>query len=570
MIDWNDTNLPNPATLSVTNKSQNLRKKMESGRTVQRQRWSTPLEEGTVNFSFLKEQFQIFKGVWKHYLRNGNDWFFIDLPVGGAQVLTQCQVKFVSDFTYKYRSIGSVAVQAKIEFKEVETIDELELANLINVGELTVAGELDTIVMKYVNNTGFNSATRLKTTIRKVDNTIPVAWQFWDGTIYLSTNGSVGTKTLPETPQQEVFTVNAYANISSQDPTPNEAQTLEYISHFAAYLLYEFDPRANLPKHYWRVMDFVQCLNYQMPEPNGTFRYPIKNNFLQLRMASTSNLEYLVLELEDDATMTGWTTTSVGFEISSNPALVNIETTPAPSLTKCKLKRCRMQTNDALEIIDLSEYEFFSSNPTSSDPDLEISGHEILTTITINGCPNVLPDEGRGNIDFENNPNLTTINILGDSPFPFRGENDWRNCSLTIGSLKAVVDNLYGDSTLAFGGNAIKIGGNPCWQSSALFPARNRIDIVITSIASTLTDFTVTTAVSHGLSIGDYTVIAGSSVSAYNKLHTVSAVTSNTYTVTSDLNAGAATGGTTSQEGEQDTAYVEERAKENNFIWIAL
>ena len=39
MINWNDTTLPNPATLSVKNKSQNLRKKMESGRTVQRNRW---------------------------------------------------------------------------------------------------------------------------------------------------------------------------------------------------------------------------------------------------------------------------------------------------------------------------------------------------------------------------------------------------------------------------------------------------------------------------------------------------------------------------------------------------
>jgi hypothetical protein len=118
MIDWNDTTLPNPAAITVKNLSQNIRKKTESGRTLQRARWSTPLEEGTVTFSFLKQQFQIFKGVWKHYLRNGNDWFFIDLPVGGAQVLTQCQVRFVSDFTYKYRNIGSVAVQAKIEFYE--------------------------------------------------------------------------------------------------------------------------------------------------------------------------------------------------------------------------------------------------------------------------------------------------------------------------------------------------------------------------------------------------------------------------------------------------------------------
>jgi len=570
MIDWNDTNLPNPATLSVTNKSQNLRKKMESGRTVQRQRWSTPLEEGTVNFSFLKEQFQIFKGVWKHYLRNGNDWFFIDLPVGGAQVLTQCQVKFVSDFSYKYRSIGSVAVQAKIEFKEVETINELELGNLIDVGDLTIAGELDTIVLKYVNNTGFSSATRLKTAIRTVNNTVPLAYQYWDGTTLLTTNGDSGTKTLPETPQQEIFVVNAYANISNSDPTPKESQVLDQIAFFAAYLLYEWKPKANLPKHYWRNIDFVQVPNYQMPEPNGTFTYPIRSNFEKIRMSSVTNLKNLVFDLEDDSQIIPQLQTQMALEISNNVNLVSWVTNPSPNLAKCRVARSRIQNNDALATLDLSEYDFYSEFPTSADPDLEISGCASLTTITINGCPSVGVDEGRGNLDLENNSSLTTINILGNSPFPFRGENDWQNCALNIGALKAVVDNLYGDSTLVFGANAIKIQGNPCWQSGALFPARNRIDIVVTSITSTLTDFTVTTAVSHGLSIGDYTVIAGSSVSAYDKLHTVSAVTSNTYTVTSDLNAGSATGGTTSQEGEQDTAYVEERAKENNFIWIAF
>lgn len=567
MINWNDTTLPNPATLSVKNKSQNLRKKMESGRTVQRNRWSTPLEEGTVAFSFLKEQFQIFKGVWKHYLKNGNDWFLIDLPVGGAQVLTQCQVKFVSDFTYKYRSIGSVAVQASIEFYEVETINELELGNLIDVGELTIAGEEDTIVAKFVNNTGLSSATTLKMQLRTVDNTVPVAYQFWDGTIGLTTNSFIPTKTLPITTQQETFVVNAYANISNSNPAPKPSQVLDYVAFSNSPLLSEFNPVASHPKHYWRVMDFTTCPNWNMPEINGTFRYPIKDNFRQIRMTGISKMANLILELEDNATMLGWVSGTVGLEINSNTLLSNFETTPAPSLSKCSLRRCKMQNNDALAAIDLSEYEFYSDTSTSSDPDLEISGNAALTTVTINGCPNVAVNHGRGNIDFHSNPSLTTINILGDSPFPFRATCNWTNSALDMSALKAVVDNLYGDST--YGANKIRVSGNPCWNSNALFPARSRTDIGISSITSTATDFTVTTSVSHGLTAGDYTVIAGASVSDYDGLHTVTASTSTTYTITSTINAGSSSGGTTSQEGEQDTAYVEETALANNFVWAA-
>jgi len=226
-----------------------------------------------------------------------------------------------------------------------------------------------------------------------------------------------------------------------------------------------------------------------------------------------------------------------------------------------------MQNNDALATIDLSEYEFYSDTSTSSDPDLEISGNAALTTVTINGCPNVAVNHGRGNIDFHSNPSLTTINILGDSPFPFRATCNWTNSALDMSALKAVVDNLYGDST--YGANKIRVSGNPCWNSNALFPARSRTDIGISSITSTATDFTVTTSVSHGLTAGDYTVIAGASVSDYDGLHTVTASTSTTYTITSTINAGSSSGGTTSQEGEQDTAYVEETALANNFVWAA-
>ena len=569
MIDWNDTTLPNPAAITVKNLSQNIRKKTESGRTLQRARWSTPLEEGTVTFSFLKEQFQIFKGVWKHYLRNGNDWFFIDLPVGGAQVLTQCQVRFVSDFTYKYRNIGSVAVQAKIEFYEVETINELELLNLIDVGELTPTDELDTVVLQFVNRKDLSSATRLAAAIRKLQNNVgPVAFQFWDGTIGFSSNGSLPTKTLPVTDQEEIFTVNAYANLSTQDPTPNPSVIFEYAALGGSNLLYGFDPRANFPKHYWRKLEFTGCGRWEMPEADNTLIYPIKPNFVSARFISCHKMNNLIFELENDAQFTVEFPTQYGLEVSSNLTLDNFQIIAAPNGSKARIMNIYMNNNDALPTIDLSELIFYNESPTTLSPRLDISNSGVLTSVTINGCEAVGDDAGRGYIRLDNNNSLSSLTIVGN-PYQFKGTSDFRNSSFNIAALKAVVDKLRADSTNV-PNNFIQISGNPCWQSNALFPARSRVDISISSITSTATDFTVTTFSTHGFSVGDYTVIAGATVSDYDGLHTVASRTTTTYTVTSSINAGTSGyGGTKSQEAEQDTCYVEERALANNFTWIA-
>ena len=564
MIDWNDTNLPNPATLSVTNKSQNLRKKMESGRTVQRQRWSTPLEEGTVTFSFLKEQFQIFKGVWRHYLRNGIDSFLIDLPVGGSEVLTQCEVKFVSDFTYKYRSIGSVAVQAKIEFAEVETIDELELRNLIDVGELLPAPEGDVFVATFKNNNDFNQGTTIKFMVGTTDLNTDVAYQAWDGTIAIDDNG-MPNKTLPYTPYEVIYTVNAFACASPTDPTPTPNVLLNKVAFNSSVFLHEFNHRANYPKHYWVSMDFTSAFNWIMPEANNTFSYPIKSNYERLRMSAIRNMETLRLELEDNAKIF-YSVNTDQFDISNNDNFSNFETIPSPNNIKCKLNRVNFRQNDLITVLDLSEYIFVTNNWFGTDygPVFKLQYNDGLTEVIMNGTEQG-GDYGNGQLSISNNALLTTITINGDHPYPIQGiYNDCRYNGLDILSLKGFVDNVRGRSTTT---NKIRVTGNPCFVANALFPARARIDINISSITSTATDFTVTTSVSHGLIAGDYTVIAGASVSDYDGLHTVASSTSTTYTVTSTINAGSASGGTTSQEGEQDTAYVEETALANNFYF---
>lgn len=66
----------------------------------------------------------------------------------------------------------------------------------------------------------------------------------------------------------------------------------------------------------------------------------------------------------------------------------------------------------------------------------------------------------------------------------------------------------------------------------------------ISGIVSTGSDFTVTTTASHHFLSAGKVNIAGTTVSAYHAEWTIASVTSTTFTVTSALNPGTATGGT--------------------------
>jgi hypothetical protein len=76
--------------------------------------------------------------VWKHILTNGTDWFFMDLPIGGINVLTSAQVRFVSPFSERYRTHDNHDISVDIEFFEVDTISESDLAIIISGVEPTV------------------------------------------------------------------------------------------------------------------------------------------------------------------------------------------------------------------------------------------------------------------------------------------------------------------------------------------------------------------------------------------------------------------------------------------------
>lgn len=112
-------------------------------------------------------------------------------------------------------------------------------------------------------------------------------------------------------------------------------------------------------------------------------------------------------------------------------------------------------------------------------------------------------------------------------PFPYQIQSIVSN-----GTYWDVVVNTACSSHYAVGRPIIITGALPATSA-------------ITSITSTVSEFTVTTGAAHGKTTGDSIVIAGSSVAGYNATWTVlDAPTTTTLRVTSGANLGAATGGT--------------------------
>lgn len=108
-------------------------------------------------------------------------------------------------------------------------------------------------------------------------------------------------------------------------------------------------------------------------------------------------------------------------------------------------------------------------------------------------------------------------------------------------AIQSIVSNgTYWDVVVGSACSSHYATGRPIIIAGAL-PATT----AITSISSTVSEFTVTTGTAHGKVAADSIVIAGSSVGAYNATWTVlDAPTSTTLRVTSGANPGAATGGT--------------------------
>lgn len=560
MIDWSITNLPLPETLSVTNRSASIRTKAESGRYIQRRRWTTPYDEGTLTFKFLKEQFQIFRGVWIHYLDDGVTPFTIDLPVGGNTTLTNCEVKFVSDYSYRYVSVDYVTVQVRIEFKEVEAPDKLALDNLINVGDIVLQREVDTVTMTWSNLDGSETQYAVRPTFTV--NTGSYVSQNFDGTTKIGTFAT--SNKLPATTVEEFFVTQHYPCLSTSNQDPNPSGELRSISVFstnagAAYLK-SFD--WNATSHYFRLIDFVGTNYWTPPLPNGEAKLVVKSTFESIRLSDADLLEKLTIEIEQDGV----------FERKSQAPLTvtncNLLTTissSAPVGYKCPINKMDIYTNPLLTSLDLTD--FVQTLPFDSVDKHSIYSNQGLTQIDFTGT--VTPYKTAYRLD---NNDLDTITITGgDLWIDGSGSHNTTlaNNNFTVQDLKLFVDNLKGHADGTQTDNTINLNGNPCWVSGEFNPKAFDNSASISSYSSTATDFEVTTSSTHSLTAGDYVKIAGASVSSYNGIWLVASTpTTTTFTVDDTTNAGAATGGTFKTEADADAAYVEITGWNNNISFI--
>lgn len=563
MIDWSVTNLPLPSALSVTNRSAALRKKAESGRYLQRRRFTTAYEEGTVSFKFLKEQFQIFKGVWVHYLNNGTTAFTIDLPVGGNTTLTNCEVKFVSDYSYQYVSVDYVTVQCKIEFKEVTAPDKLALDNLINVSDIYLQREAETVVVTFTNIDGTSNNYVRCTLYGEVTNSIPQATQFWDGTVHLHTGTPSTLKYLETTISEEEFVLHHYPTFNTTDPTPNpNGKFGKFTVANGQTNLKRWDPNST-PSYYWKSIILTNAINYIPPEPEDTFKYHINDSFETLQMVNADKIRKINLTCEDNATFDYVSRGTYDLDIRSCDLLEEITVSLPPNNVGALYSDLRINGMNGLTVCDLrgmkpqdttyAAYTFINNNPS-------------LQTITLNGTPDWTEE-----VILLNDNNLDTLNIFSGYRWALGNTGNFvlRNNNFTVSSLLQVVDKIKGDPFTPYVHlSAVQISGNPCWQNNDIYPKPFGNPMNITGITSTATEITVTTSSNHNLNPNDRIDISSTSAQEYNRAWRVAATpTSTTFTLTSNLNAGNATGGTVSFELSSNSAELVVRAAENNFVF---
>lgn len=494
-LEWSDTNLPLPSRLSVKNVSVASRKKMESGRTLQRLRYISQLEEGTVQWIFLNEKFQIFKGVHSLYLRNGMDWFWIDLPVGGEDKLTRCQVRFIDDYQWAYASVDNVRVTAKIEFKKVESPSSLALANLITAGTSSLFEEAEPIKMTWTNVDGTqNNSKRLRYTwYQEGGGVLVMANQFWNGEIYIGT--SMPFQYLPVTASEQTFVTEAWSPISSSDPTPQDPQPkVGGFGFFSNPYLKYFDYKQRGSFEY---MDFANQPYYLVPDQRFDIRLNAKFRYFRI----TSNPNLLNVEYHIDSPITDIQNSNKSLNLTSHSNLISVKVSQGDYAGRVSISGA-----DTSYCNVLTECDFGLTDAGLDDDDLygyRFVNNPSLQKLTLG---NMISERGRFQIT---NCNVLDEIVIAGNQIMFESSNSMERNNINIITLRNIVDKLQGSPRQTAQNNFLKVGGNPCWVGTTngeLFPYRWR-KVDIDQITSTATDFTVKTVDPHLLTAGDETVI---------------------------------------------------------------
>ena len=495
-LEWSDTNLPLPSRLTVKNVSVASRKKMESGRTLQRLRYMSQLEEGTVQWTLLNEKFQIFKGVHSLYLRNGMDWFFIDLPVGGSDKLTRCQVRFIDDYSWAYSSVDHVRVTAKIEFLKVESPDSLALANLISSGSSSLFEAAQPIKMTWTNVDG--TASTLKRIryfwFQVGGGYITMANQFWDGELYIG--NTMQYQYFPATGSEQYFVTEAWSPLTTSDPTPKDPQPkvggFDFFS--SPYLKYfDINQRGGF--------DYMEFSGQPYWECDPLLQIKITSTFRWFRLYSNPyilNLEYVINHPTHDIY-----TTNQLMQLGNCANIQSIKAVEGDFVGRCNTGGFQANDNDSLTELDISLFDIGDAQSLDIYQ-FRIYNNDSLQKITLGS----LKGE-RARCALSGNPILDEVVIDGDY-IMFELSQSWRDNNLDIISLKNVVDKMIGSPRSTALGNKIQLRGNPSWVGDSatgeLFPYRWR-KVGIDNITSTATNFTVETSESHLLIAGDETVL---------------------------------------------------------------
>lgn len=457
LLNWEDTTLALPSSLEVNNQTGTVRKKMENGRTFQRSRYEKGYETGKVNFRFLGANFQIFKGVWKHYLDNGTQWFYMDLPVGGSTLMTNCKVRFISDYSYRPISPYNVNVSANIEFYEVTTPDELALGNLIDVGSSNLYPDAEVFEIVFTNDAlvGKDAVVAVTHSTQTYNNAV----QWWDGT--LITTGPY-EKVLPTTVHSQNYRCQFWSCASSSDSTPASQQPDRFVMNITdgAYLKY-FDP--NQHGVHWTMLDFNNCKNWE-PGFGKSDSLQIEvssSDFFAFNISNNPHLVNLTVNVSGPGYIGG---NGVSLANMSNLASVNFTHETPATLCHCRDVSVTTSSFDNGNSGHVDWSNVWMRPATLGDNSYPVTctirDNSLITKLTLGKL------DDRVNLELRDNPNLSTL-VFVDATNE-ADVIDLRDCNFSVADLKAFIDTVTAQT--AGYSKEIRVDGNPCWVGGALDP----------------------------------------------------------------------------------------------------
>jgi hypothetical protein len=463
MYNWDEDILPLASDkYQLSHDSNVLRKRMESGYTRQRRRYTTEFEAAGLAFDFTEEEYSIFKSTWFNRINAGADWFTMRLPLGDGNQLTLTTVRFTDDYKANYSTYGNWRVSAPIEFKTVVRISDLELAN-IEAGGATIPYPDRGVSMFFNDN---NPQSFFNSTAVAFDSSSGFyAMQFWDGTVEIAASGSGISKTFPTYLTGAQYRVEAWSCISAVDSSPLGNLSKIGISQDGRSLnLSKFDTSRAVGLKEYGLLDVDNLEGFKT---TSELVIPITAGMFDVVITGSTRSNKITIDNSN-----GNTVGDIKFDCGSSPGLRSVEVISAIPIPVYSLGFDNCDLTGSLDL----------SNITASYAGGNLSLQQFmlnpfLTSVTHGGgaCHN---------IEF-NDTNISSITF--ESDISFNDVFDARNANLSVQSVRDFVENVLGD-----GSSTMYLAGNPCVVDGVL-DAGDPLSAEIYAIAVT-NNFTIDTA----------------------------------------------------------------------------